>query len=97
MATEKLATPLLNLNGSSAENLLEQLSDACSAVGAAREALAKATPHGRDYQLNQSDYQLARKQHEARQIALQAVAEELEAIAISVYNQQAERDARRGR
>jgi hypothetical protein len=97
MATEKLAMPLLNLNGSSAKDLIEQLSDACSAVGAAQDALAKASPHGRDYQLNPGDYKLAREQHEARQTALRAIADELEAIATNVYDQQAERDIRRRR
>ena len=91
MATEKLAMPVLNLNGSSAEDLIEQLSDACSAVGAAQDALAKASPHGRDYQLNPDDYKLAREQHEARQMALRAIADELETIATHVYEQQAER------
>jgi hypothetical protein len=97
MATEKLAMPLINLNGTSAESLLADLSEACLAVGAASGAVAKAAPHGRDYQHNQGDYQLARRQHEARLVALQAIADELEAIATSVYDQQAERNARRGR
>jgi len=97
MATEKLAMPLINLNGTSAESLLADLSEACLAVGNANGAVAKTAPHGRDYQHNQRDYQLARQQHEARLVALQAIADELEAIATSVYDQQTERNARRGR
>ena len=94
---KKLAMPLLNLNGSSADDLLSQLSEACLAVGTAQGALANATPHGRDYQHNPGDYQLAREQHEARMLALQAISDELEAIATNIYDQQAERQSRRGR
>lgn len=97
MPTPKLAVPLINLNGSSAESLLADLSEACLAVGAASGALAKITPHGRDYQLNPGDYKLAREQHEARQHALQAISDELEAIATSIYDQQAAQEEHRRR
>jgi hypothetical protein len=97
MAIEKLAMPLINMNGTSANELLTQLSEACLAVGAASGAVANAAPHGRDYQLNPGDYQIARKQHEARLMALQAISDELEKIAENIYDQQAERDSRRGR
>jgi hypothetical protein len=97
MPTEKLAMPLVNLNGSSPQDLLDQLTEACLAVSAAREAVANAAPHGRDYQLNQGDYQLAREQHEARLVALKAINDELEAIAENVADQQAARQRQRGR
>lgn len=94
---EELAKPMINLNGSSAQDLLDQLTDAVLAVSAAYDAVANTAPHGRDYQLNQDDYQIARVQHEARLVALQAINEELEAIAENVSEQQEARRKPYGR
>lgn len=42
--------PTINLNGTDAKDLLQQNVDVLTALEALREAMAKAAPHGRDYQ-----------------------------------------------
>lgn len=46
------ATPLVNLNGSSRESLLEKEGKVLTALVALQEALREAYPHGRDYQIS---------------------------------------------
>jgi hypothetical protein len=47
----------VNLNGSSRESLIEQQRAVMEAVDTLVEKMALATPHGRDYQLNEEgDY-----------------------------------------
>jgi len=48
-------TPTIHLNGTNREDLLEQRLAVARACSNLREALAKATPHGRDYYLQGPD------------------------------------------
>lgn len=42
--------PTVSLNGSTAQELLQQQLDVLKAVDALRDAMRQAAPHGRDYQ-----------------------------------------------
>jgi len=81
-------SPIVNMNGTSQEVLLEQVMAAKEAVAIAMKALAEATPHGRDYQTAPAGaYAVARGQHNARMNKLSDVYEDLETIALDVYKQ----------
>ncbi len=80
--------PVVNLNGTSAGQLLESYMDALAAIRAARAALTKTQPHGRDYQLSHPDrdspqvrYERARNQHVERMGWLEQIESELEELA----------------
>lgn len=75
--------PVVNLNGTSRESLIEQNVAALSAVRAALSTVCDAAPHGRDFQISPAgDYVLARKAHFARVEQLLAMTREFEAIAM---------------
>ena len=85
-------SPIVNMNGSSQEELLEQVMAAKEAVAIAMKALAEATPHGRDYQTAPAGaYTVARGQHNVRFGKLVDVYEELQAIAVDIYEQRRKR------
>ena len=46
---DELMKPTINLNGSSAQDLLDQLTDAVLALTTASEAVSNAAPHGLDF------------------------------------------------
>lgn len=79
--TKTLQCPMIHLNGSSAQTLLEDLSDAYSAVNAAMDVMRKVGPNGRDfYTMGPEAMTLATDQHRSRCLKLQNVLDELEAI-----------------
>ena len=90
-----LAVPTVHLNGTSKQELLDQLQNAFRAVREAQNVLAKAAPHGRDYYVQDADHPAmkggaiftAQAQHHARMAKLAGVCEELEQIAIAVQDQ----------
>lgn len=84
----KLLVPTVHLNGTSGNDLLEQITEARRALRLAVEALHKACPNGRDYypQSPQSIYE-AVEQHAARAKALVGVYNELGDIAQSISDQ----------
>ena len=85
-------SPIVNMNGTSQEVLLEQVMAAKEAVAIAMKALAEAIPHGRDYQTAPDGaYTVARGQHKVRYGKLVDVYEELEAIAVDIYEQRRKR------
>lgn len=87
-----IAVPTVHLNGTSAKELLNQLKDAFTAVRQANEKLAQAAPHARDYYVqNDRAYALAREQHVQRVKSLEAVAADLERIAIAIQDQTIDR------
>lgn len=76
-----MMVPTVHLNGTSRDELLNQIRDAHQAVGAAMDALRKATPHGRDYYPQGPDAILsAQAEHEDRMQKLAAVRAQLEII-----------------
>lgn len=52
--------PIVNINGTSAESLVQQQRDIVHAAKALQRALAASSPHGRDYQYNREDLGPAR-------------------------------------
>jgi hypothetical protein len=90
-----ITLPLVHLNGTSAEHLLEGYTAAREAVSAAIHALADAAPNARDYYpIGDHAYAAARREHDARMVALVSVLEDLtrleEHVAVA-------RDANEGR
>lgn len=81
-----MITPTLNLNGSSADDLIQPRRDAYAALQAAIKALQQVTPNGRDYAHN--DQCVADRQaHYDRLAALQAIATEIVAEAVLIKEQ----------
>ena len=88
MKTEKPQAPVVNLNGTSKDALIEQVCDVRSAIDNALKALALATPHGRDYQTaREGAYALAAAQHRDRVAALTVVSDDLLKIGLDVRRQ----------
>lgn len=83
--------PTVHLNGTSAESLIQQYSDAHRAVVAAADSIAKNGPNQRDY-YPQGDlaWTCARSQHEVRLQALRRIASELQELCDYVYDQSEE-------
>ncbi|MGH7393936.1 MAG: hypothetical protein ACREM3_31425 [Candidatus Rokuibacteriota bacterium] len=76
--------PIVHLNGTSRDALVNLRIEACNALRAALEALAEMAPHGRDYYLVPGRMEQALKQHEQRVDAVakvyQALTAEVEAL-----------------
>jgi len=82
-----LILPTIHLNGTSKEQLFEDLSTALYAVQAAKEAVQAAAPNGRDYYTQSGNaLQQALAQHAERLRSLQTVYDELHAIAEHVQS-----------
>ena len=78
--------PTLNINGSSADDLIQPRRDAYDALQAAIKALQQVTPNGRDYAHN--DQCVADRQaHYARIKAIHTIAAELVAEAHAIMKQ----------
>ena len=78
-----LEVPAIHLNGSGKAHLVGVMEAAISALDTAREALAKARPHPRDYYVNDKNisgmsFDIAAAQHKNREERLTSVASELE-------------------
>ena len=84
-----LSVPTVHLNGTSKQELLDQLKNAFRAVREAEAIVRKAYPHGRDYyvQTDTGGIEEAMRQHGRRLVSLNNIANELEAIAIAVQEQ----------
>lgn len=85
--SNKLIVPCVHLNGTSGQDLLDQIDDAFMAIDAAIEALAKAAPNGRDYYVYGSEaYTQAADQHQARMQKLREVRDQLMAIMNGIHD-----------
>ena len=63
--------PTVHMNGSGERNLRDQWAEAYGALGDAVKALARATPHGRDYYVQDGDaLKQAQAEHRERMDAL---------------------------
>lgn len=75
---EKIETPCVNLNGTSASELQRQLTRAADALRAAMDALCDAAPNARDYYVRgPHSWPLANRQHDERLAALRKVHDEI--------------------
>jgi hypothetical protein len=72
-----VVTPVIHLNGTSKEELLNLREDAYAALDAAASALRQMAPNARDYQ-GWEDFERARAQHAARVKALRDVQKAIE-------------------
>jgi hypothetical protein len=79
------------LNGTSAEDLLQELCGAITACALLIQAMPR--PHGRDYPEGSASYSLAREAYEGRVRALYTLREELEGVAKHVADAQAQKRA----
>ena len=82
--------PVIHLNGSGKQNLLDQLGTAAKSLYDSVSALQQAAPHQRDYYINDPDgskFAAAQKEHRDRLDRLSSVLEELQEIAINISQQ----------
>ena len=79
--------PSIHLNGTSRDELVEQLIKAARSLRLAIEALGEATPNGRDYYVQgPSALHQARGEHRVRLGKLQDVYDELETLAEAIHS-----------
>lgn len=87
--------PTVHMNGTSPEQLMEPLLRAHRAIEEALDALAAASPNGRDYYPQGDDaLREAQQEHRSRAERLRSVQEELMEIAVAVQDQADERGVR---
>jgi hypothetical protein len=88
--------PTIHLNGSSADQLFEQLSDAIGAAYRLLDALSLAAPNGRDYYPQGPDaLKLATVAHVSRVARIQSVLDELRELSEHVADEQDRRNEQR--
>jgi hypothetical protein len=89
-----MVIPTVHLNGTSKEALLSQLSAAICALGKALESLAEASPHSRDYYIQEAGaFVRAEQEHAARISSVMVVRDELASIYAQVSSQGSRRDS----
>ncbi len=83
-----MVIPACHINGTSKRELVKQLGGARIAIDKAINALAAASPHGRDYYVQDDGaFRTAVKQHQDRLSRLRAVNQELDDIVYTVDQQ----------
>ena len=81
-------TPIVNMNGASAQSLIDVRLAAREAVQAAMKALSECQPNGRDYQTAPTgQYQIAREKYTTRFTFLDRLANELMDEAVAIQDQ----------
>jgi len=84
----KPTAPVINLNGSSAQTLVEEYKAAYTAIRVAYEAVQQVTVHGRDFQTApEGTYEKARAEQTARLTKLQEVEDDMAELARLVQQQ----------
>ena len=84
-----MITPQLNINGSSADDLINPRLQAMDHLMDAIEALSQTVPNGRDYLGNTTACLADREEHYDRIKAIKAIREAIYAEAIAIKEQQA--------
>jgi hypothetical protein len=87
---ESFSAPILNINGSSPETMIDDICAALHALNEAAYVVAKTAPHPRDWQTaadGDALFAMARDQHRARLYRLGVIHAELEAIGLSIQDQ----------
>lgn len=86
-----LVPPQVNINGTSAEDLVDQQRSVLSLIDLLMEAMAKASPHGRDWQFEGGEhlFGICRKAWLQRRAMLEVLRKEIETYAISILEQPA--------
>lgn len=65
--------PTINLGGTHPSTLISDYTKAWTALNEAMAAVREAYPHGRDYQVPDSKYEVARREHDDRILKLQQI------------------------
>lgn len=81
-----MITPRININGTSREEHISMRSDALKAIQAAKNALQKLIPNGRDYPGEQDRCQADREEHYARVAQLEAIRNAIIDEAMAIMN-----------
>lgn len=85
--SESLAIPAVHNNGTSKEELVNNLQEAYLSLRESLDKLHNTTPHTRDYYIKKhNDYETARVQHSNRCEKIVEVMNELEQIAIAIQS-----------
>ncbi len=83
-----IVVPVINLNGTSPDQLIAECMEAREALRVAISALNRMMPHGRDYQTEpRGVYESAAAQHRQRIAKVQTIYDELQFIALAVQEQ----------
>ena len=82
-----MITPQININGSSADDLINPRLEAMDHLMDAIEALSQAVPNGRDYPGNTTACLADREEHYDRIRAIKAIREAVYAEAIAIKSQ----------
>ncbi len=82
-----MINPTININGTSADDLIEPRKAAYDALKTAIRALQQVTPNGRDYPGDNDQCVQDREWHYARLKALDIIAAEIVAEAVAIKNQ----------
>ena len=91
-----IRVPTVHLNGTGAESLAKDNREASAAIRAAIDAVGRATPNARDYYVQESGADLeAMREHVSRLGRLESVLDEIDAIRMAVWRQDAERKGMR--
>lgn len=81
MVIENLVYPTVNTNGTSWQELQQQLKAAWMSLFDSIKALQAMTPHGRDYQTQEpNQFSVAREQHVSRIRSLENIQDEVYSI-----------------
>lgn len=84
---QALAIPSVHMNGTGVQALVDDTSATLETLRAAVAIVAKNGPHARDYYVQPAGaFDRAAEQHRARVVILDAVAAELEALALAVLD-----------
>jgi hypothetical protein len=84
---KQLTYPLVHMNGSGKDNLLDGYRKAWEALSKAKEALQATTPHERDYyplEDGKKQYGYAYRQHSDRLIAVEEAMDDMKRLALHV-------------
>jgi hypothetical protein len=96
MKTKNPVCPIINLNGSNPQSLLDSYIEAMNALETAADLMSKIDVHGRDYQLNPpGEYNRAMIEHQSRLNNLALMHDELEFIGMNISDQITQRRAHR--
>ena len=83
----RLVAPIVNINGSSADSLMEGYIEVYRLLDKAIDAALKAMPHGRDYQTAPEKYPEARAAFLERIVALSEVKSDMMSLGLAVEMQ----------
>lgn len=80
-----MTIPTIHLNGTSGQELLDQVLNACHSLNTALSALDNAAPNGRDYYTQgPAALPMAQNEHQARVTKVRGVLDEMQQLAEAI-------------